>query len=211
MVSFELLVNDYESSYPVPAATIELKNIETGKNIEFNTDFYGTIHANLPFNITYQITATKLGYDPAVKQFRTSDTLKEIHEKIEIRKTPALITMRLDNILYAYNSFGLSDEGKSELDTLAAFLRENPEVNMEISSHTDSRGKAPYNMELSEKRSASCLNYIIAKGVDRARMTVTNYGETKLLNQCADGIECSEELHKINRRTEFTFTFPGKE
>ncbi len=211
MVSFDLTVTDHESSYAVPAASIELKNIETGKNIEFTSDFYGNIHANLPFNNTYQITATKLGYDPSVIQFRTTDTLKKIQEKIEIRKTPALITMRLDNILYAYNSFGLSIEGKSELDTLATFLKENSEVNMEISSHTDSRGKAQYNMELSKKRSESCLNYIVAKGIARERMTVTNYGETKLLNQCADGVECSEELHKINRRTEFTFTFPRKQ
>ena len=211
MVSFDLTVNDYESSYPVPMVNVELKNIETGKNIEFTTDFYGNIHANLPFNINYQITATKLGYDPSIKQFRTTDTLKHVSEKIEIRKTPALITMRLDNILYAYNSFGLSDVGKAELDTLATFLKENPEVNMEISSHTDSRGRAEYNMELSKKRSESCLNYIVAKGVSSSRMTVTNYGETKLLNQCADGVECSEELHKINRRTEFTFTFPRKQ
>jgi outer membrane protein OmpA-like peptidoglycan-associated protein len=211
MVSFDLNVSDHESSYPVAAATVELKNIETGKNIDFTTDFYGNIHANLPFNISYQITATKLGYDPSVKQFKTSDTLKEIKETIAIRKTPALITMRLENILYAYNSYGLSNEGKSELDTLASFLNENPEVKMEISSHTDSRGKATYNMDLSKKRSESCLNYIVAKGVSRDRLTVTNYGETKLLNQCADGVECSEELHRINRRTEFTFTFPGIE
>ena len=51
-----------------------------------------------------------------------------MQEKIEIRKTPALITMRLDNILYAYNSYGLSDIGKSELDTLATFLKENLDV-----------------------------------------------------------------------------------
>lgn len=210
MVSFDLTVTDHESSFSVPAVSVELKDVETGKNIEFTTDFYGNIHANLPYNINYQITATKLGYDPSIKQFRTTDTLKQMHEKIEIRKTPALITMRLENILYGYNSYGLSDIGKSELDTLATFLIENPDVKMEITSHTDSRGKDSYNMELSKKRSESCLNYILVKGVDRNRMTVTNYGETKLLNQCADGVECSEELHKINRRTEFTFTFPRK-
>ena len=80
---------------------------------------------------------------------------------------------------------------------------------MEISSHTDSRGKASYNMDLSKKRSESCLSYIMSKGVSKARLTVLNYGETKLLNQCLDGVPCSEELHRINRRTEFTFRFPN--
>ena len=209
MVSFDLNVTDRETAYPVSVASVELKNIETGNNISFTTDFYGNIHANLPFNVNYQITATKLGYDPAVKQFRTSDTLKRIQEKIEVRKTPALITMRLENILYAYNSYGLSEFGKAELDTLATFLNENKDVYMEISSHTDSRGKASYNMDLSKKRSESCLNYIMSKGVSKARLTVLNYGETKLLNQCLDGVPCSEELHRINRRTEFTFRFPN--
>jgi len=210
MVSFNLNVSDHETSYPVPAASVELKNIETGKNISFTSDFYGNIHANLPYNVLYQITATKLGYDPAVKQFRTSDTLKQMLQKIEIRKTPAQITMRLENILYAYNSYGLSDFGKAELDTLATFLNENKDVQMEISSHTDARGKASYNMGLSKKRSESCFNYIVSKGVDKSRLKVTNYGETKLLNQCLDGVSCTEELHRINRRTEFTFTFPNK-
>ncbi len=210
MVSFNLNVSDHETSFAVSAVSVELKNIETGNNITFTSDFYGDIRANLPFNVNYQITATKLGYDPAVKQFRTSDTLKEIQEKIKIRKTPAQITMRLENILYAYNSYGLSEFGKAELDTLATFLNENKDVFMEISSHTDARGDALYNMGLSKKRSESCLNYMISKGVDKSRLTILNFGETKLLNHCLDGVPCTEELHKINRRTEFTFTFPSE-
>ncbi len=207
MVSFDLLVSDIETSIAVPAASIELKNIETGKNLEFTSDLYGKITANLPFNVDYQITATKLGYDPSVKQFKTSDTLPKLQDKIEIRKTNELISMRLDNITYAYNSFGLSDIGKTELDTLALFLKENKTVKMKISSHTDSRGNSAYNLDLSKKRSESCVNYITAKGINRDRITVENYGETKLLNQCTDEIECTEELHKVNRRTEFIFTF----
>ena len=78
---------------------------------------------------------------------------------------------------------------------------------MKISSHTDSRGNSAYNLDLSKKRSESCVNYITAKGINRDRITVENYGETKLLNQCTDEIECTEELHKVNRRTEFIFTF----
>ena len=207
MVSFDLLVSDIETSIAVPAASIELKNIETGKNLEFTSDLYGKITANLPFNVNYQITVTKLGYDPSVKQFKTSDTLTKLQDKIEIRKTTELISMRLDNITYAYNSFGLSDIGKTELDTLALFLKENKTVKMKISSHTDSRGNSAYNLDLSKKRSESCVNYITAKGINRDRITVENYGETKLLNQCTDEIECTEELHKVNRRTEFIFTF----
>ena len=51
---------------------------------------------------------------------------------------------------------------------------------------------------------------MISKGVDKSRLTILNFGETKLLNHCLDGVPCTEELHKINRRTEFTFTFPSE-
>jgi outer membrane protein OmpA-like peptidoglycan-associated protein len=102
----------------------------------------------------------------------------------------------------------LSKIGKAELDTLVMFLKENKGVKVDISSHTDARGSDEYNMKLSAARSSSCLTYIVSKGITRDRLEVKNYGETKLLNHCDDGIECSEELHQVNRRTEFVLKFP---
>ena len=63
-------------------------------------------------------------------------------------------------------------------------------------------------MNLSKLRSQSCINYIVTKGIPRVALNVKNYGETELLNKCADGVECTEELHQINRRTEFVIIFP---
>jgi outer membrane protein OmpA-like peptidoglycan-associated protein len=94
------------------------------------------------------------------------------------------------------------------LDTLAEFLKMNPDVKVDLSSHTDCRGTDEYNMKLSAQRGKSCFEYLISKGVKKESLIMKNYGETKLLNQCKDGVECEEDLHQINRRTEFVLKFP---
>jgi outer membrane protein OmpA-like peptidoglycan-associated protein len=207
-VAYELAVNDIENADVLDSTQIELKNITTNQDIAFTTDSSGTIKAKLPRDEEYQITVAKLGYDPLVRQISTKDTtVAKFTEKINLGKTMAGISIRLDNIVYEYNKSDLSPSGQAELDTLISFFKENPEVFLKISSHTDARGPAAYNMELSKKRSESCLNYILDKGIPKSRINVQNCGETKLLNKCRDRVECSEELHKINRRTEFIFTF----
>jgi len=207
-VAYELAVNDLDNADVLDSTQIELKNITTNQDIAFTTDSSGTIKAKLPRDEEYQITVAKLGYDPLVRQISTKDTtVAKFTEKINLGKTMAGISIRLDNIVYEYNKSDLSPSGQAELDTLISFFKENQEVFLKISSHTDARGPAAYNMELSKKRSESCLNYILDKGIPKSRINVQNCGETKLLNKCRDRVECSEELHKINRRTEFIFTF----
>jgi outer membrane protein OmpA-like peptidoglycan-associated protein len=78
----------------------------------------------------------------------------------------------------------------------------NPDIRVELSSHTDSRGSADYNLELSETRAMNCAAYLGNKGVAAGRIVARGYGETRLLNACTDEVECSEEQHQQNRRTE---------
>ena len=209
-IAYELSTNDLENANLLDSTKVELKNLATNQDIAFTTDSSGTIKANLPRDINYQMTVTKLGYDPVVRQISTKDaTVAKVAEKINVRKTMEGLSIRLDNILYEYNKFDLSTIGQAELDTLISFLKENPEVSLNLASYTDSRGSVAYNMDLSIKRSENCLNYILEKGTSKSRITVQNYGETILLNKCRDGVECPEELHRINRRTEFTFRFPN--
>ncbi len=89
-----------------------------------------------------------------------------------------------------------------ELNRLVQFLKDNPEVRVELSSHTDSRASAEYNLKLSQQRADAAKKYIVSKGIAPSRIISIGYGETRLLNRCADGVECSEEEHQLNRRTE---------
>ena len=82
-------------------------------------------------------------------------------------------------------------------------LEYNPTIVIEIGSHTDSRSAAKANLILSEKRAKASVDYIVSKGIDKARLTGKGYGESKLVNKCKDGVKCKEEEHQQNRRTEF--------
>ena len=89
-----------------------------------------------------------------------------------------------------------------DLDHLARDMNENPTVDVEIKSHTDSRGPASYNMKLSEKRGKSVIDYLTGKGISTSRVNAQAFGETQLVNRCSDGVKCTEAEHALNRRTE---------
>ena len=78
-------------------------------------------------------------------------------------------------------------------------LNDNPNLKIELGSHTDSRATEVYNLRLSQKRAESAINYIVSKGIDRSRLTAKGYGESELIIENAK----TEEEHQINRRTEF--------
>jgi hypothetical protein len=105
-------------------------------------------------------------------------------------------------IYYAYGKSNLEDMGQSELKSLADMLKANPELRIELSSHTDSRGSASYNKQLSQRRANQALDYLVQRGVSRKRVTAIGYGEERLHNDCKDDATCTEEQHAQNRRTE---------
>ncbi|MBC7448867.1 MAG: OmpA family protein [Hymenobacteraceae bacterium] len=118
---------------------------------------------------------------------------------VEIVKDKPIV---LENILYDYNKSNIRPDAALELDKLVTILQENPKISVELSSHTDSRGKDPYNMKLSADRAKSAVAYIISKGIDKSRMTSRGYGETRPIVKNAT----TEEEFQTNRRTEFKVT-----
>jgi len=76
-------------------------------------------------------------------------------------------------------------------------------MKIDIRSHTDSRASHAYNDRLSERRAQSTRQWLIDQGIEANRLTAKGYGERQLINQCADGVKCSEEDHQANRRSEF--------
>jgi outer membrane protein OmpA-like peptidoglycan-associated protein len=85
-------------------------------------------------------------------------------------------------------------------------LETNPDINIELSSHTDCRASDEYNDTLSQKRAESAVAYIVKKGIAPERITAKGYGEQQLVNKCADGVSCTKYMHQDNRRTEFCIT-----
>jgi len=115
-------------------------------------------------------------------------------EKIEKNKV-----FVLENIYYDLDESYIREDAALELDKLVTILRDNPELKIELSSHTDDRAPDDYNMRLSERRAKSAVQYIASQGIDKARLVAKGYGETKLIIPKAS----TEEEHQVNRRTEF--------
>lgn len=122
-------------------------------------------------------------------------------KRIEIGKA-----IKLENIYYDLDKSFIRVDAAVELDKLVKILEENPTIEIELGSHTDSRGSDPYNKSLSQRRADSAVKYIIDNGINASRITAQGYGETALTNKCSNGVACSKEQHQANRRTEFKVT-----
>lgn len=106
-------------------------------------------------------------------------------------------------IQYDYNQSELDLLSRKDLNEIFFFLLENPNAKLEVRSHTDSRGTKEYNLELSRKRSESVIEYIrTRRPIPEDRFVSWGFGEAYPLNQCTDGVNCDEEAHSVNRRTE---------
>ncbi|MFT3884135.1 MAG: OmpA family protein [Flavobacteriales bacterium] len=110
--------------------------------------------------------------------------------------------VRLDNIYYDVAKWNIRPDAALELDKLVQTLQDNPSVKIELSSHTDCRGKDAYNMTLSEKRAKSAVEYVVKHGIAKDRIVSKGYGETKPVETC-ECTKCTEDQHQRNRRTEF--------
>jgi outer membrane protein OmpA-like peptidoglycan-associated protein len=122
--------------------------------------------------------------------------------------------VKIENIYYDFDKATLRDSSKLGLDSLYQILIDNPQIKIELSSHTDSKGKDAYNMRLSQARAQSVVDYLIARGIAADRLVAKGYGETKPIapNTLPNGKD-NPEGRQLNRRTEFKVigTIPGKE
>ena len=109
----------------------------------------------------------------------------------------------IENIYYDYGDWHILPGAENTLEKVAKVMQLDPSITIEISSHTDSRGSAQDNIVLSQKRAQAVVDYLVKRGIDKKRLTAIGYGESKLLNRCKDGVDCAEEEHAKNRRTEF--------
>lgn len=124
---------------------------------------------------------------------------------IEVAESESFV---VKNVLYDLAKWDIRPDAAKELDKLVQFLKDNPGVSIELSSHTDSRDTDENNQELSQKRAESAVDYMVTRGIPRSRMKPQGYGETNLINNCddANADSCTEQQHQANRRTEFKIT-----
>jgi len=147
----------------------------------------------------YELTANK------IKLMDEKEESSMIKLKQFISSKDQQITI-VENIYYKTNSAEIELTSLPTLNKIVKVLQENKTLKLSILSHTDANGDDEYNLKLSEKRAQKVMAYFLSKGISKDRLSTKGLGETQLLNRCKNGIDCSEEEHKLNRRTVFKFT-----
>jgi outer membrane protein OmpA-like peptidoglycan-associated protein/tetratricopeptide (TPR) repeat protein len=159
-----------------------------------------------------KLLGTKIGFFPKEEIVMVNkdspDTIKVDIKLIKQLETPVggydlAKLIKLNPIYFNFDKFNIRPDAQKELNKIAEVLINNPDLLIDIKSHTDSRGSDQYNQQLSEKRAQSTLEYIKTRGIGAIRLTAKGYGESQLLNECEDGVNCSRHQHQLNRRSEF--------
>jgi outer membrane protein OmpA-like peptidoglycan-associated protein len=110
----------------------------------------------------------------------------------------------LNTIYYDLDKSNIRPDAAVELDKLVALMNQNPSLKINIASYTDSRASYDYNLALSQRRAQAAIDYLVTKGIAADRLSAKWYGKNNLVNNCADGENCTEAEHQLNRRTEFS-------
>lgn len=197
---------------PLNGVAVILKNTTQAEQKTTVTDNNGTFKFKIAKNTTYTLRGKKENYFSQKETITTAnyDRSTTLFVKLEVclEKADCGTAITLKNILYDLDKFFIRDDAKPELNRLVEFMQDNPLVRIEISSHTDSRGSDNYNKTLSQNRASAARDYITSQGIDASRIVGIGYGETRLLNACGNGSDCSEAMHQLNRRTEMKVICP---
>jgi len=179
------------------------------KQQKIYSDEKGQFIVQLEMNKTYSIKASKIGYLNDIKSVSTYNLKVPIGSlsttlniELVLAKIFSNIEITLDNIYYNFNKWDIRNDAKPTLDSLTTILMNNPQIKIQLSSHTDCRSDDEYNQILSQKRAESAVNYIVSKGVPRNKLIAKGYGESAFAINC-NCDDCTEEEHQVNRRTTF--------
>jgi outer membrane protein OmpA-like peptidoglycan-associated protein len=192
-----------ETGEPLPGSVVSLTDAK-GEVLEtITTDASGKYAFALKPETDYRIKVEKENFFKQSARISTKGKPSQVI-RTDFKLFPLVVdqVVRLDNIFYDYNKSNIRSDAALELDKLVLTLMDNPSVKIELSSHSDCRGKDAYNLSLSEKRAKSAVDYIISKGIPKANITSKGYGETKPTVEC-ECTKCTEDQHQSNRRTEF--------
>ncbi|NNC51255.1 MAG: OmpA family protein [Flaviramulus sp.] len=229
----EGVVTDAINTNPVPKAVITLFDDKDQQIAYMETDENGYFQINIDRNQDYKIVASQDKYIDDYRTFTSKNIQTElitikanllINPKPDVVKLADLNTNNLDYdnnligndstsiknaqlkpIYFDFEKYNIRKEYAIELDKIVKLMTvDYPEMVIRIEAHTDSRGTFEYNDILSTNRAKSTYNYLTSQGVNPANITeYKGYGERRLINECADGVACSEEQHQLNRRTQF--------
>ncbi|WP_298782173.1 OmpA family protein [uncultured Polaribacter sp.] len=183
----------------------------------------GQFSFKLPCNENYTITASKEYYKPDTKSFSTtSQALVELELDFNLKIVDDFVydekgdlVIKINDIYFDYNKWNIRPDAQRELNYIVKIMNKYPKIIVQSGSHTDARGRESFNLNLSDKRAKSTVDYIVSKGISRNRISGKGFGESQLTNNCVDNdshsirVKCTEDEHQANRRTAFVLLNVG--
>lgn len=216
----EVVHREYHNA--IPKATVKLTSLCTGEDYEVLSDAQGQFFFPcLPCDCEFVVTGEKVHFE---RDKKTLSTLQLDCQRAEPLRVQLALGNRFDgllsdlnkqgqslevgtvielkNIYYDFDQASIRSGAAVDLDRVVALLRAYPSMTLELASHTDARGTEGYNERLSQRRAEAAVAYLVAQGIDARRLVARGYGERMLRNSCRNFVDCSEEEHQYNRRTE---------
>lgn len=202
----------------VTEAKIFIKSKCSGITQLINTNATGQFNHCLAFGCDYLISAESKGFiistiavstaslDPS--ELKTDISLVPLKSSniLAVDNLSVGATMVLENIYYDFNKSAIRSGAAAELDALFNLMNQYPSMHIELIAHTDARGPAIYNQKLSNARAIAAKSYLTNKGIATNRIVAIGMGERKIRNHCWNDVNCSDQAHRYNRRTEVRIT-----
>ncbi|PWL37404.1 flagellar motor protein MotB [Flagellimonas aquimarina] len=203
-------VRDRISNEVLVGATVKIIDEENNEVSSTITDSKGNYVLGLDCSKGNFVRASRDGYVPAEEYLNKSYGKPRI---VDFYLERDVVTggfgddlaklLQLSTIYFDLNKFDIRADAEIEIQKVIVAMEKYPSLKIKVNSHTDSRGNDAYNLWLSQKRAQSTVAYMISKGISADRLQGEGYGETRLVNDCANGTPCSKEKHQLNRRSEF--------
>lgn len=202
---FEAIVitKDAEKNTIIPEASVTIYDLQNNEIASQTTDSSGKTNFNVFCDNNYTVNVSLEGYETASFNVEESDG-DEVTINVSLNPINELITeteVKLNNIYFEFNKSNISKQGALELDKLVSIMKDYSEMNILVRSHTDSKGKADYNLNLSEKRAQATVQYLISKGIAKERLSAKGLGSSLPKIDC--NTNCTEQEDAQNRRSEF--------
>jgi outer membrane protein OmpA-like peptidoglycan-associated protein/tetratricopeptide (TPR) repeat protein len=202
------IVKDKISLLPLSEATVKLID-ETGKVLEqVTSNEVGEYTFNVDCEKKFKLIGSKADYRDDIKEVTTTKVAGQ-EQVQDLTLTPFIINNEIviNPIFFDFDKSKIRDDAAYELENIVTIMDNHPKMIIKIEAHTDSRGRDAYNEKLSDRRAKSTRDYIISRGIAAERIeSAIGYGEKQLLNECSNGVKCSEAKHQENRRSKFIIT-----
>ncbi|MEP2937061.1 MAG: OmpA family protein [Gilvibacter sp.] len=202
------IVTDLNTKEILPGALVTL--IDSNANIvdTYTANDNGAYEFVVECDSMYTIRGTKEDYNPSEKTLETPYETAMVQLDLQLEPVDPCgndlgCILDLQPIYFDLDRYNIRADAQVELAKVFAAMRRYPELVIHIESHTDSRADDRYNEILSERRAQSTLNWLVERGIDASRLTAKGYGEYQLVNDCSNDVDCTEELHQLNRRSMF--------